>query len=288
MRSNSQSRKPSLLKTIVSSAKSLDYKSIAKNTVKQTGAITAVFGVLDYLNRREKGQSVAQSGVSVTAGVLSGLGAVALGTAIGTMVAPVLGSLVGGGVGLLVSMIGGYLGYKASTSITDSFFSNKPSSSSSSFNLQSYTSSGMTGGGGISSTLNKQKPIGTPVETSMVDMTPTTFKSPSNSLSNISPNYGMTSSIARESVVTNTATKSLVGTALMQNTVKEKEKSDDDEQTGPNKKKQTRKESPVSIKINEKGSSSSSSKKNSHSASEKNDPTTRTSQTKILIGMSWN
>ena len=196
--------------------------------MKQTGAITAVFGVLDYLNRREQGQSVAQSGVSATAGALSGLGAVALGTAIGTMVAPGLGSIIGGGVGILVSMIGGYLGYKASTSITDSFFSNKPSSSSSSsFNLQSYTSSGMTGGGGISSTLNKQKSIGTPVETSMVDMTPTTFKSPTNSLSTISPNYGMTSNIARESVVTNTATKSLVGTALMQKTVKEKEKSDE-------------------------------------------------------------
>ena len=51
----------------------------------------------------------------------------------------------------------------------------------------------------------------------------------------------------------------------------EKDKSDDedDEQNGLNKKKRTRRESPVSIKINEKGSSSSSSKKRSHSSSEK-------------------
>jgi hypothetical protein len=61
----------------------------------------------------------------------------------------------------------------------------------------------------------------------MVDMTPTTFKSPTNSLSTISPNYGMTSNIARESVMINKVSKSVASTALVQSTLKEKEKTDD-------------------------------------------------------------
>jgi len=79
---------------------------------------------------------------------------------------------------------------------------------------------GMSGGGGISTSLNKPKAKATPIETSMVDMTPTTFKPMSSGLSGITPNYGTTST-ARESVMVNTVSKSVEATALMKS-VKEK------------------------------------------------------------------
>ena len=69
----------------------------------------------------------------------------------------------------------------------------------------------------------------------------------------------------------------------------EKDKSDDedDEQHGFNKKR-TRKESPVSIQTMRKAAVVRLQRKDHTHRQRKNDPITRTSQTKISIGMSWN
>ena len=83
-----------------------------------------------------------------------------------------------------------------------------------------YQGMGLSATGSIYGGVNKPKPIGTPVETSMVDMTPTTFKTTSSGISEINPNYG-TTSMARESVMVNTLSKSVEATALMKS-VKEK------------------------------------------------------------------
>ena len=218
--------KPGMLKGLANNFKNIKFGSILKNTIKTGGFASAVFGVLDYFNRKQAGQSTAQAASGSIAGVLGGLGGAALGTAIGTMIFPGVGTIVGGAIGLISSMIGGYLGYKAATNISDSAFNSKPSSSYETQPFQ-YQGMGLSATGSIYGGVNKPKPIGTPVETSMVDMTPTTFKSPSNSLSNISPNYGMTSSIARESVMINRSSKSVAASAMVQNTIKEKEKTDD-------------------------------------------------------------
>ena len=218
--------KPGMLKGLANNFKNIKFGSILKNTIKTGGFASAVFGVLDYFNRKQAGQSTAQAASGSIAGVLGGLGGAALGTAIGTMIFPGVGTIVGGAIGLISSMIGGYLGYKAATNISDSAFNSKPSSSYETQPFQ-YQGMGLSATGSIYGGVNKPKPIGTPVETSMVDMTPTTFKSPSNSLSNISPNYGMTSSIARESVMVNRSSKSVATMATMQKTVEEKEKKEE-------------------------------------------------------------
>jgi sorbitol-specific phosphotransferase system component IIBC len=108
----------------------------------------------------------------------------------------------------------------ATTKIIDSQFDKNKSSSFTAQPFMYAGMNGMSGGGGISTSLNKPKAKGTPVETSMVDMTPTTFKSMSSGISGITPNYGTTST-ARESVMVNSVSKSVEATALMKS-VKEK------------------------------------------------------------------
>ena len=78
---------------------------------------------------------------------------------------------------------------------------------------------GLSATGSIYGGVNNKKATSIPVETSMVDMTPTTFKTTSTGLSGINPNYGMTG-VVRESVMMNNVSKNLEATALM-STIKE-------------------------------------------------------------------
>jgi hypothetical protein len=151
-----------------------------------------------------------------------------LGTMIGSAIAGPLGAIAGAGIGAGIGgFAGGVAGYYAGGAIVDSQF--KEGKKNPSYETQpfQYQGMGLSATGSIYGGVNKPKATGTPVETSMVDMTPTTFKSPTNSLSTISPNYGMTSNIARESVMINKVSKSVASTALVQSTLKEKEKTDD-------------------------------------------------------------
>jgi hypothetical protein len=210
--------KPGLFKSFENNLKNFKAGNLIKSVIKTGGFTSAIFAGLDYMNRKESGQSTAQAAAGSISGALGSLGGAAFGAAIGTMLLPGVGSVVGG-------LLGAYFGNTASTSIVDSHFDkNKSSSFTGGYGI--YAGMGLNTAGSIVAN-NKPKATGTPVETSMVDMTPTTFKSPTNSLSTISPNYGMTSNIARESVMINKVSKSVASTALVQSTLKEKEKTDD-------------------------------------------------------------
>jgi hypothetical protein len=210
--------KPGLFKSFENNLKNFKAGNLIKSVIKTGGFASAIFAGLDYMNRKESGQSTAQAAAGSISGALGSLGGAAFGAAIGTMLLPGVGSVVGG-------LLGAYFGNTASTSIVDSHFDkNKSSSFTGGYGI--YAGMGLNTAGSIVAN-NKPKATGTPVETSMVDMTPTTFKSPTNSLSTISPNYGMTSNIARESVMINKVSKSVASTALVQSTLKEKEKTDD-------------------------------------------------------------
>jgi hypothetical protein len=210
--------KPGLFKSFENNLKNFKAGNLIKSVIKTGGFTSAIFAGLDYMNRKESGQSTAQAAAGSISGALGSLGGAAFGAAIGTMLLPGVGTVVGG-------LLGAYFGNTASTSIVDSHFDkNKSSSFTGGYGI--YAGMGLNTAGSIVAN-NKPKATGTPVETSMVDMTPTTFKSPTNSLSTISPNYGMTSNIARESVMINKVSKSVASTALVQSTLKEKEKTDD-------------------------------------------------------------
>jgi hypothetical protein len=135
------------------------------------------------------------------------------------MLLPGIGTILGG-------MLGGYAGHTAGSSMSDSFFNKKPSSSYETQPFQ-YQGMGLSATGSIYGGVNKQKPIGTPVETSMVDTTPTTLKPNFSSPFGTTPNYG-TTSMSRESVMVNRSSKSVATSATMQKTIKEKEKKDEE------------------------------------------------------------
>ena len=210
--------KPGFLKGILNNAKGLNFGSLVKNTLKTGGVASAVLGVMDYADRKGQGQSTAQAASGAISGSLGSLGGAALGAAIGTMLLPGIGTIIGG-------MLGGYAGHTAGSSMSDSFFNKKPSSSYETQPFQ-YQGMGLSATGSIYGGVNKQKPIGTPVETSMVDTTPTTLKPNFSSPFSTTPNFG-TTSMSRESVMVNRSSKSVATMATMQKTVEEKEKKEE-------------------------------------------------------------
>jgi hypothetical protein len=189
-------------------------KNIKPSSIAKIGGVmAAASAVFDYAQRKKEGQSTKQAATTSVGGALGAIaGGAVSGAAMGAFLGPI-GAAIGG-------LIGGTAGYLATTKIIDSHFDKNKSSSFTAQPFMYAGMNGMSGGGGISTSLNKPKATGTPVETSMVDMTPTTFKSMSTRLSGITPNYG-TTSMARESVMVNSVSKSLEATALM-NSVKEK------------------------------------------------------------------
>jgi flagellar biosynthesis GTPase FlhF len=184
---------------------------------------------LEINDRQQQGQSntqaVAAAGGGVAGSILGMKGGALvgakLGTMIGTAIAGPIGAVAGAGIGAGIGgFVGGTAGYYAGGAIVDSQF--KEGKKDPSYQTQpfQYQGMGLSATGSIYGGVNKPKPIGTPVETSMVDMTPTTFKTTSSGISEINPNYG-TTSMARESVMVNTLSKSVEATALMKS-VKEK------------------------------------------------------------------
>jgi len=189
-------------------------KNIKPSSIAKIGGVMAVAGAaFDYAQRKKEGQSTKQAATASVGGALGSIaGGAVSGAAMGAFLGPI-GAAIGG-------LIGGTAGYLATTKIIDSHFDKNKSSSFTAQPFMYAGMNGMSGGGGISTSLNKPKAKGTPVETSMVDMTPTTFKTMSSGISGISPNYG-TTTMARESVMVNTLSKSVEATALMKS-VKEK------------------------------------------------------------------
>ena len=211
--------KPGFLKGILSNAKGLNFGSIVKNTLKTGGVASAILGVLDYADRKGQGQSTAQAASGAISGGLGSIGGAALGAAIGTMLLPGIGTIIGG-------MLGGYAGHTAGSSMSDSFFNKKPSSSYETQPFQ-YQGMGLSATGSIYGGVNKPTAKGIPVETSMVDTTPTTLKPNFSNPFNTTPNYG-TTSMSRNSAIVNTTSKSVSASAMLQNTINnEKQKTDD-------------------------------------------------------------
>lgn len=201
--------------------------------IKLGGALAVFSAGYDFYNRKQQGQSNSQA-VAGTAGGVGGallgakggaLAGAAIGGAIGTAV-PVIGNIVGAAVGGAIGgLAGGAAGYYAGGAIVDSQFNKKPSSSYETQPFQ-YQGMGLSATGSIYGGVNKQKPIGTPVETSMVDTTPTTLKPNFSSPFSTTPNFG-TTSMSRESVMVNRSSKSVATMATMQKTVEEKEKKEE-------------------------------------------------------------
>jgi len=206
---SSSTTKPGMLKGLANNFKNIKFGSILKNTIKTGGVASAIFGVLDYVNRKQAGQSTAQAASGSIAGVLGGLGGAALGTAIGTALFPGVGTIIGAGIGLLSSMIGGYLGYKTATSISDSAFS--PSSFTGSYG--NYAGMGLNTAGGI---VANNKPIipSKPIDTAMVDYTPTTFSGLGSNFSSSTQGAGVLKNSTR-SVIQNRTSKNSVSQAYL-------------------------------------------------------------------------
>jgi hypothetical protein len=203
--------------------------------IKLGGALAVVSAGYDIYNRKQQGQSTSQAVAGTAGGVAGGLGGALvgakggalLGAAIGTAIAGPVGTAIGAGFGGLVGgLTGGIAGSYAGGAIVDSQFNKKPSSSYETQPFQ-YQGMGLSATGSIYGGVNKQKPIGTPVETSMVDTTPTTLKPNFSSPFGTTPNYG-TTSMSRESVMVNKSSKSVATSATMQKTIKEKEKKDEE------------------------------------------------------------
>ena len=203
--------------------------------IKLGGALAVVSAGYDIYNRKQQGQSTSQAVAGTAGGVAGGLGGALvgakggalLGAAIGTAIAGPVGTAIGVGFGGLVGgLAGGIAGSYAGGAIVDSQFNKKPSSSYETQPFQ-YQGMGLSATGSIYGGVNKQKPIGTPVETSMVDTTPTTLKPNFSSPFGTTPNYG-TTSMSRESVMVNKSSKSVATSATMQKTIKEKEKKDEE------------------------------------------------------------
>ena len=209
--------KPSILKGFTNNLKNFKPGNLMKSIVKTGGFAAAIFAGFDYIDRKSQGQSTAQALSGSAAGALGSLGGAAFGAAIGSMLLPGVGTVVGG-------LLGAYFGSTASTSIADSHFDkNKSSSFTGGYGI--YAGMGLSTAGSIIAN-NKPKAIGTPVETSMVDTTPTTLKPNFSSPFSTTPNFG-TTSMSRESVMVNRSSKSVATMATMQKTVEEKEKKEE-------------------------------------------------------------
>ena len=198
------------------------------NMLKLGGLLAVASAGYDVYNRKQQGQSTAQAVAGTAGGVGGGLlgatGGAILGAALGTAIAGPLGTVVGAALGGIGGIVGGFAGYNAGSNVVDSQF--KPNE----FKTQPFMyagMNGMSGGGGISTSLNKPTAKGIPVETSMVDTTPTTLKPNFSNPFNTIPNYG-TTSMSRNSAIVNTTSKSVSASAMLQNTINnEKQKTDD-------------------------------------------------------------
>ena len=194
------------------------------NMLKLGGLLAVASAGYEISNRQQQGQSTAQAITGTAGGLAGGLlgakGGAILGATLGTAIAGPVGTAVGSVLG---GIVGGATGYYAGGAVVDSQF--KPNE----FKTQPFMyagMNGMSGGGGISTSLNKPTAKGIPVETSMVDTTPTTLKPNFSNPFNTIPNYG-TTSMSRDSVIANTTSKSVSASATIQNTLKEKEKSEE-------------------------------------------------------------
>jgi len=203
-------------------------------SLPKIGGLLAVVGAVgEVASRKSQGQSNTQALGATAAGAggaLLGakggaLAGAAMGGAIGSVV-PVIGNVVGAAVGGAIGgLAGGAAGYYGGAALVDSQFNKKPSSSYQTQPFQ-YQGMGLSAAGSIYEGVNKPKAIGTPVETSMVDTTPTTLKPNFSSPFSTTPNFG-TTSMSRNSVMTNTQSKSVATIATMQKTVEEKEKKEE-------------------------------------------------------------
>jgi len=204
-------------------------------SIPKIGGALAIIGAIgDFSNRKSQGQSNTQA-VAGTAGGVGGaligakggaLAGAAIGGAIGTAV-PVIGNIVGAAVGGAIGgLAGGAAGYYAGGAVVDSQFKGGKKDSSYQTQPFQYQGMGLSATGSIYGGVNKPKPIGTPVETSMVDTTPTTLKPNFSSPFSTTPNFG-TTSMSRESVMVNRSSKSVATMATMQKTVEEKEKKEE-------------------------------------------------------------
>jgi hypothetical protein len=195
-------------------------------TMLKLGGVLAIASAgYEIYNRKQQGQSISQAVTGTAGGVAGGLlgakGGAILGAALGTAIAGPLGTVVGAALG---GIVGGVAGYNAGSNVVDSQF--KPNEFKGGFGMYAGMN-GMSGGGGISTSLNKPTAKGIPVETSMVDTTPTTLKPNFSNPFNTTPNYG-TTSMSRDSVMVNTTSKSVSASAMLQNTINnEKQKTDD-------------------------------------------------------------
>jgi len=195
------------------------------NMLKLGGLLAVASAGYEISNRQQQGQSTAQAITGTAGGLAGGLlgakGGAILGATLGTAIAGPVGTAVGSVLG---GIVGGATGYYAGGAVVDSQF--KPNE----FKTQPFMyagMNGMSGGGGISTSLNKPTAKGIPVETSMVDTTPTTLKPNFSNPFNTTPNYG-TTSMSRDSVIVNTTSKSVSASAMLQNTINnEKQKTDD-------------------------------------------------------------
>jgi hypothetical protein len=195
------------------------------NMLKLGGLLAVASAGYEISNRQQQGQSTAQAITGTAGGLAGGLlgakGGAILGATLGTAIAGPVGTAVGSVLG---GIVGGATGYYAGGAVVDSQF--KPNE----FKTQPFMyagMNGMSGGGGISTSLNKPTAKGIPVETSMVDTTPTTLKPNFSNPFSTTPNYG-TTSMSRDSVMVNTTSKSVSASATMQNTLNnEKQKTDD-------------------------------------------------------------
>ena len=190
------------------------------NMLKLGGLLAVASAGYDVYSRHQQGQSVAQAITGTAGGLAGGLlgakGGAILGAALGTAIAGPVGSAVGGVLG---GIVGGATGYYAGGAVVDSQFNKDKKDSSYQIQPFEYKGMGLSATGSIYGGVNNKKATSIPVETSMVDMTPTTFKTTSTGLSGINPNYGMTG-VVRESVMMNNVSKNLEATALM-STIKE-------------------------------------------------------------------
>jgi len=205
-------------------------------SIPKIGGALAIIGAIgDFSNRKSQGQSntqaVAATGGGVAGGILGMKGGslvgAKLGTMIGTAIAGPLGAIAGAGIGAGIGgFVGGAAGYYAGGAIVDSQFKGGKKDSSYQTQPFQYQGMGLSATGSIYGGVNKPTAKGIPVETSMVDTTPTTLKPNFSNPFNTTPNYG-TTSMSRDSVIANTTSKSVSASATIQNTLKEKEKSEE-------------------------------------------------------------
>lgn len=187
--------------------------------LKAGGALAIFSAGYDIYDRKKQGQSYTQA-IGGTMGGVAGslvgakggaLAGAALGGAIGTVV-PVIGNAVGAAVGGAIGgLAGGIAGYYGGTTLADSVFS---------------TSNGLNAAGSISVN-NKQNAIGKPIDTAMVDYTPTTFSGLGSNFSSSTQGAGVLKNSTR-SVIQNSTSKNVETQALLNQMANyESSKSDD-------------------------------------------------------------